>query len=153
MPAAVLKNDGLLPDMAFVHVNQIIAAVMLFGVITAVFAPLIAESGSQMFARSSSIKESMERSNIQAGQVLAVTHMQQHNGTISIFVSNIGVEDVGIDTVLVDGIEAGYFFRNQDLTEIDILETGELGVLEVTGIGDRVQVITDAGKLVDFSVG
>ena len=133
--------------------NQIIAAVMLFGVVTAVFAPLIAESGSQMFARSSSIKDSMERSNTQAGQVMVATHAQQRGGTITVFVSNIGMEDIGIRTVLVDGVGATHSLKNQDLAIIDVLAAGQLGVLAVTGSGDRIQVITDAGKLVEFSTG
>ena len=151
--AASWEGARFLPDWVFVFVNQIIAAIMLFGVVTAVFAPLIAESGSQMLSRSSSIRESMERSNTQAGQVLAATHTQQLNGTATIFVSNIGVEDVSIRTVLVDGVEAQYVLRDQDMARTDILTAGELGVLEVAGSGDRAQVITVAGKLVDFTIG
>ena len=151
--AAARKRSGLLPDAVIVPVNQIIAAVMLFGVVTAVFAPLIAESGSQMFARSSSIRDSMERSNTQAGQVLVATHAQQRGGTISIFVSNIGIVDVSVRTVLVDGADAPFALKDQDLAKTDMLAAGELGVLEVAGSGDMVQVITGVGKLIEFSTG
>ena len=132
--------------------NEIIAAVMLFGVITAVFVPLIADSGSQIFSRSSTIRDSMEDSRIQSGQSAVATHAQQHNGTITVFVSNIGVEDIHIRTVLVDGYESPYVLNDQDGDRTDVLAAGGLGSLGITGTGDRVQAITTAGKLFEFDV-
>ncbi len=133
--------------------NEIIAAVMLFGVITAVFVPLIADSGSQIFSRSSTIRDSMEDARMQSGQSAVATHAQQVNGTITIFVSNIGVEDIRIRTVLVDGYESSYTLNDQDGDKTDVLAAGGLGSLDVAGTGGKVQIITTAGKLFDFDAG
>ncbi len=133
--------------------NEIIAAVMLFGVVTAVFVPLIADSGSQIFSRSTTIRDSMEDARVQSGQSAVATHAQQVNGTITVFVSNIGVEDIRIRTVLVDGYESPYVLNDQDGDKADVLAAGGLGSLGITGTGDRVQVITTAGKLFEFDAG
>ena len=133
--------------------NEIIAAVMLFGVVTAVFVPLIADSGSQIFSRSTTIRDSMEDARVQSGQSAVATHAQQVNGTITVFVSNIGTEDIRIRTVLVDGYESPYVLNDQDGDEADVLAAGGLGSLGITGAGDRVQVITTAGRLFEFDAG
>ena len=133
--------------------NEIIAAVMLFGVVTAVFVPLIADSGSQIFSRSTTIRDSMEDARVQSGQSAVATHAQQVNGTITVFVSNIGTEDIRIRTVLVDGYESPYVLNDQDGDEAGVLAAGGLGSLGITGTGNRVQVITTAGKLFEFDAG
>ncbi len=133
--------------------NEIIAAVMLFGVVTAVFVPLIADSGSQIFSRSTTIRDSMEDARVQSGQSAVATHAQQVNGTITVFVSNIGTEDIYIRTVLVDGYESPYVLNDQDGDEAGVLAAGGLGSLGITGTGNRVQVITTAGKLFEFDAG
>ena len=134
--------------------NQVVAAVILFGVVTAVFTPLIAETGSQMFSRTASVSDSMESARRQVGQVLVATHAYQGNGTslITVSVSNIGVSDIAVREVLVDGTASRFVLKDQDGAPADSLEAGSLGVIEVTGAGDRVQVVTSAGKLFDFYV-
>ena len=134
--------------------NQVVAAVILFGVVTAVFTPLIAETGSQMFSRTDSVSDSMESARRQVGQVLVATHAYQGNGTslITVSVSNIGVSDISVREVLVDGTASRFVLKDQDGAPADLLEAGSLGVIEVTGAGDRVQVVTSTGKLFDFYV-
>ena len=134
--------------------NQVVAAVILFGVVTTVFTPLIAETGSQMFSRTASVSDSMESARKQVGQVLVATHAYQGNGTslITVSVSNIGVSDIAVREVLVDGTASRFVLRDQDGAPADSLAAGSLGVIEVTGAGDRVQVVTSAGKLFDFYV-
>ena len=65
----------------------------------------------------------------------------------------IGVEDIRIRTVLVDGYESPYVLNDQDGDKADVLAAGGLGSLGITGTGDRVQVITTAGKLFEFDAG
>ena len=132
--------------------NQVIAAVMLFGIIAVVFGPLIAESGSQIFTRSASISDAMESSRLQTGQVMVATKAQQQNGIVTVFVSNIGIEDVRIHAILVDGLESPYTARDQDGAATDIIRAGELGVLEITGSGRTVHVVATSGKLFEFFV-
>ena len=134
--------------------NQVVAAVILFGVVTAVFTPLIAETGSQMFSRTASVSDSMESARQQVGQVLVATHAYQGNGTslITVSVSNIGISDIAVREVLVDGTASRFVLRDQDGAPTDSLAAGDLGVIEVSGSGDRVQVVTSAGKLFDFYV-
>ena len=129
--------------------NQIIAAIMLFGIITIVFAPIIIESGSQIFSKSTSISDSMESSRLQAGQLIVVTHIQQDENTV-IYLSNIGTEDVRIHAVLIDGIETLFSLSNQNSMPIDVFSTGELGILNIVGTGDAVQIVTNSGKLFEF---
>lgn len=132
--------------------NQIIAAVVLFGVVTVVFAPLIVESGSQIFSRSVSISDVMDSSRKQTGQLVVATHIQYGQNGITIFLSNVGIEDVKIHTVLVDGIDSTFVLKNQDLMPVDMLAIKDLGILEIDGSGSNVQIITNAGKLFEFSM-
>lgn len=125
---------------------------MIFGVITAVFVPLIAESGSQIFSKTSSVKESIEAANMQSGQILTATHSCNYNG-LHVFVSNIGIVDITIRHVLIDGHGADYTLQDQDMNIVGMLRSGELGILNVTGNGERVQIVTNSGKVFDFHIG
>ena len=140
-------------DQYYAFVNQIIAAVMLFGIVTVVLAPLIAESGSQIFSKSVSISDTMESSRTRTGQVMVTTGTQQYDSTVTVFVSNIGIEDIRIHAVLIDGIESPHVLEDQNSQTIDILESGNLGMIRINGVGDRVQIITDTGKLFEFFLG
>ncbi len=133
-------------------VNQIIAAVMLFGIVTAVFAPIIAESGLQIFSKSVSISDAMESSRDRTGQIMVATNTQQQDDTVSVYLSNIGIADIRIHTVLVDGLESSFVLKNQDDVPTDVFHIDELAILEIQGTGDAVQVITDSGKLFEFFV-
>ncbi len=130
--------------------NQIIAAIMLFGVITVVFAPLIADTGSQMFSKSVSISDTMDASRKRTGEMIVMTGTQQHNGTTAVFFSNIGVEDVRIHAVLIEGTESSYSLLDQDLAPMEIFPAGELGALEIDRDGDTIQIVTTSGKLFEF---
>ena len=132
--------------------NEVIAAVVLFGVVTAVFAPLIAESGRHMFSTTTSISDLMESSKHRTGQIVVATNIQQQDDTITVFVSNIGVEAVEIKTVLVDGARSHYVLKNQDSVPVQILQAGELGMLEVAGAGDAIQIILRSGKFLEFLI-
>ena len=132
--------------------NQIIAVIMLFGIITIVFAPIIIESGSQIFSKSVSISDSMESSRLQAGQTMVATKIQHNENTVTVYLSNIGAEDVRIHTVLIDGVDTSFLFHDQDLMLIDIFPAGSLGILEVEGTGYAVQIVTNSGKLFEFFV-
>ena len=132
--------------------NQVIAAVMLFGIITVVFGPLIAESGSQIFSRTVSISDAMESSKLQTGQIMVMTKAQQKNGVVTVFVSNIGIEDIKIHTVLADGLDSSYVIKDQDEALTDIILAGDLAMLEITGSGRTIHVITASGKLFEFFV-
>jgi len=130
--------------------NQIIAVVAIFGIITAVFAPLIAETGSQIFSSTNSISDSMDISRQKAGQNLVATHIEQRNGTTNIYVSNIGIEEIRIHVVLVDGIKSGFLIKDQNSTGIDVLDSGHVGTISIMGTGDRVHVITTVNRLFEF---
>jgi len=131
-------------------VNQIIAVVAIFGVVTAVFVPLIAETGSQMLSRTSSISDSMDISRQKAGQNLVATHIEQRNGKTNIYVSNIGIEEIRIYAVLVDGIESEFLIKDQNSAGTDTLDSGHIGTISIIGTGDRVHVITTVNRLFEF---
>ena len=132
--------------------NQIIAAVMLFGVVTAVIGPLIVESSSQIFSNSISISDISKSSRQQVGEILVATNTHQKNHSIKIYLSNIGISDIVIQTVLVDGIESEYTFVDQDSIISKNIPANELGVLEINGAGSAVQIITSTGKFFEFYV-
>lgn len=158
MPSGLLRTDsGKLHFVAclfrwrtFACMNQIIAVVAIFGIITAVFAPLIAETGSQIFSSTNSISDSMDISRQKAGQNLVATHIEQRNGTTNIYVSNIGIEEIRIHVVLVDGIKSGFLIKDQNSTGIDVLDSGHVGTISIMGTGDRVHVITTVNRLFEF---
>ena len=137
--------------------NQIIAVVMLFGITTAILAPIIAESGSQIFSKSVSIADTMDDSRYRAGQILVATGIQSQNDSdVILYLSNIGVHDIRIHVVLVDGIDVSYTLQNQDGQQqaSNTIPSDSLAVLQVhkeTG-RDTIQIITDTGKLFEFDI-
>lgn len=132
--------------------NQIIAALALFGIVTVVFAPLIAETGSQIFSRNTSIFDNLNTARQQTGQMLVATHLQQYNGTASVYISNIGVEDTTVHAVLLDGTELPFILYDQDSAQIDTLHARELGILQVNGTGSKIQIVATTGKLFEFGM-
>jgi len=135
-------------------VNQIVAAVAIFGIVTAVFAPLIGQTGMQIFSSSVSISDTMESSMRKTGQVLVATHIQRDGGgeTVTVYVSNIGTNGVGLRAALVDGTESALRIYDQDMQATDMLAPGQLGMVQITGSGDTVHLVTDAGKLFGFDI-
>ena len=135
-------------------VNHILAVAVLFGIVTIVLAPIIWETGSQISSRTVTISDVVDRSRERAGQIILPTHIQQQqqDGTASIYVSNIGIEDVLIHTVLIDGIESDFVLYDQDQSPTDTLPANHLGILEVTGTGDKVQIITTIGKFFEYDL-
>ena len=93
----------------------------------------------------------MESSRLQAGQLIVATHIQQDEN-ITIYLSNIGTEDARIHAVLVDGTETLFTFDSQDSVPNDVFSAGKLGVLEIVGTGETVQIVTESGKLFEFFV-
>ncbi len=89
-----------------------------------------------MFSTTTSISDLMDSSKQRTGQIVVATNIQQQDDTITVFVSNIGVEAVEIRAVLVDGARSHYVLKDQDSVPVQVLQAGELGMLEVAGAGD-----------------
>ena len=143
---------AFIPQAPIDSVNQILAAVVLFGVVTAILAPLIAETGSQISGAGTTIADVVDSSRQRTGQVMVSTHIQSGNNDTSIYVSSIGTEDIEIHAILIDGIEVSFVLYNQNSDPIKILEADSLGVLGINGTGSKVQVITTAGKIFEYSI-
>ena len=129
--------------------NQVLAAAALFGVATAVLAPLAAESGRQIGSSSQNISDMMESSRQRSGEVLVQTWVYSANDTTTLYISSIGHREVRVSDVMVNGTFAPYELLGQDGSETDSLKPGSLGVLSANGTG-TVQVISESGKLFEF---
>ena len=136
--------------------NQIIAAAILFGIITVVFAPIIVESASRMFSSSQSVSDMMENTREQTGQLLVLTHVSHDiDGTYHLSLSNIGIEDIRIRTVLTDGTPSEFYVYDQDLIIIQVMPAQSLAVLTIQSPSvriDNIHIITDTGKIFEFHV-
>ncbi|QLH07093.1 hypothetical protein [Nitrosopumilus ureiphilus] len=130
--------------------NQIIAALLLFGLVTAVIVPIIIGSWEEITSNSVSIAEFMEIQQTQNGQILHLISMKQEPGSLSLDLMNVGIYEIGVDVVLIDGIAASYTLTDQSLNPIDVISLNKIVLLDVTGSGSTVQIISESGKLFEF---
>jgi len=130
--------------------NQIIGALLLFGIITAVMVPIISGSWSDITSNSISVADFMEIQQTQNGQILTLISIEDETGYLELNMMSTGVYEITVDVVLMDGVPAPYTLTDQDLVAITTIPLNEIVLLEVTGIGSTVQIISESGKLFEF---
>lgn len=131
--------------------NQIIATLLLFLLVTAVIVPVIAGSWEEITSNSVSVAEFMEIQQTQNGQILTLLSMEQEPGVLSVDLMNIGIYEITVDLILLDGVATtSYTLTDQSLNPITAIPLSEIILLDITGTGNTVQIISESGKLFEF---
>lgn len=133
--------------------NQIIATLLLFLLVTAVIVPVIAGSWEEITSNSISVAEFMEIQQTQNGQILNLISIEQDPGVLSVDMINIGIYEINVDVILLDGVvTTAYTLTDQDLNPITTIPLSEIVLLDITGTGSTVQIISESGKLFEFEL-
>ena len=88
----------------------------------------------------------------QNGQILNLISMDQESGVLSLDLMNIGIYEISIGIVLIDGVESPYTLTDQTLNPIIKIPLNQITLLDVTGTGGTVQIISESGKLFEFAL-
>jgi len=131
-------------------VNQIIATLLLFLLVTAVFVPVIISSWDEITSNSISIAEFMDIQQTQNGQILNQISIEQKPGILSLYLMNIGIYEITVDVILLDGIVSPYTLTDQDLNPMTVIPLNQIILLDITGTGNTIQIISESGKLFEF---
>lgn len=133
--------------------NQIIVTLLLFLLVTAVIVPVIAGSWEEITSNSISVAEFMEIQQTQNGQILNLISIEQDPGVLSVDMINIGIYEINVDVILLDGVvTTAYTLTDQDLNPITTIPLSEIVLLDITGTGSTVQIISESGKLFEFEL-
>lgn len=130
--------------------NQIIATLLLFLLVTAVIIPVISGSWEEITSNSVSVAEFMEIQQTQNGQILTLLSMEQEPGVLSVDLINTGIYEINVDVILLDGVATSYTLTDQSLNPITAIPLNEIILLDITGTGNTVQIISESGKLFEF---
>lgn len=131
--------------------NQIVAVLLLFGIVAAVIVPIIAGSWEDITSNSISIADFMKIQQTQNGQILNLISIEDEPEYLSLDIMNTGIYEITVDVVLMDGVPAPYTLTDQNSTVISSIPLNEIVSLDVIGAGNTVQIISESGKLFEFT--
>lgn len=132
--------------------GQIMGYVMVLSLSLAVLLPVILFSQDKIIGNTQSVAEIAEQSNMRASQNIASTLIQTDSSSTQIHISNIGLVDVTVIAVLIDGISQQYTLQDQQHNIIDVISPKQLAVLDIQGMGDVAQIISESGKLFEINI-
>lgn len=132
--------------------GQIMGYVVVLSLSLAVLLPVILFSQDKIIGNTQSVAEIAEQSNMRASQNLASTLIQTDSSSTQIHISNIGLVDVTVIAVLIDGISQQYTLQDQQHNTIDVIPPKQLAVLDIQGMGDVAQIISESGNLFEINI-
>lgn len=130
--------------------NQIVSWLALFSVSLFIAVPIVIFSEQKILDSSKSVMDLSRDAEIRASQEIIVNHFQKDGDSTVLKVANTGLYDVKVFAVLVDGTETGYSLRDQSSGIIARIAPGQLATLQVSEVGNLVQIIAESGKLFEI---
>jgi len=114
--------------------GQIIGYVVVLSLSLAVLLPIILYSQDKIIGTTQSLADITQQANLRASQNISHTYILADN-TTEIHLSNVGLVDVTVFAVLIDGIEKPYTLENQQGNSTSIISPKQLAVLSIDGTG------------------
>jgi len=132
--------------------GQIIGYMVVLSLSLVILLPITITFQDKIIGTTKSVADITEQANLRAIQNINPTLVQSDGSTTQIYVSNVGLADVTVIAVLLDGDTVTYTFEDQLGNPITTIIPKQLAVIDITGTGNLVQVISQSGKLFEIDV-
>ncbi len=132
--------------------GQVMGFIVVFSLSLAVLLPVMIYSQDKIIGTTQSVADIAAQSNLRISQNIVPTLIYSDGATVQIYISNTGLTDVTILAVMIDGITATYTFEDQQRNSITTIAPKQLAILDVTGVGTTVQIVSQSGKLFEIQL-
>ena len=132
--------------------GQIIGFVVVFSMSLAALLPIAIYSQDKIIGTTQSVADITAQSNLRASQNLVPTLIYSDGTTVQIHISNTGIADVTVLAVLIDGVSTTYTFEDQQRNSITTITPKQLAILDIAGVGNTAQIISQSGKLFEIQL-
>ena len=132
--------------------GQIIGFVVVFSMSLAALLPIAIYSQDKIIGTTQSVADITAQSNLRASQNLVPTLIYSDGATVQIHISNVGLTDVTVLAVLIDGVPTSYTFEDQQRNSITTIAPKQLAILDIAGVGSTAQIISQSGKLFEIQL-
>ena len=132
--------------------GQVMGFIVVFSLSLAVLLPVMIYSQDKIIGTTQSVADIAAQSNLRTSQNIVPTLIYSDGVTVQIYISNTGLTDVTILAVMIDGITATYTFEDQQRNSITTIAPKQLAILDVTGVGTTVQIVSQSGKLFEIQL-
>ena len=132
--------------------GQIIGFVVVFSMSLAALLPIAIYSQDKIIGTTQSVADITAQSNLRASQNLVPTLIYSDGTTVQIHISNTGIADVIVLAVLIDGVSTTYTFEDQQRNSITTITPKQLAILDIAGVGNTAQIISQSGKLFEIQL-
>ena len=132
--------------------GQIIGFVVVFSMSLAALLPIAIYSQDKIIGTTQSVADITAQSNLRASQNLVPTLIYSDGTTVQIHISNTGISDVTVLAVLIDGVPTTYTFEDQQRNSITTIPPKQLAILDIAGVGNTAQIISQSGKLFEIQL-
>ena len=132
--------------------GQIIGFVVVFSMSLAALLPIAIYSQDKIIGTTQSVADITAQSNLRASQNLVPTLIYSDGTAVQIHISNTGIADVTVLAVLIDGVSTTYTFEDQQRNSITTITPKQLAILDIAGVGNTAQIISQSGKLFEIQL-
>ncbi|MEM4391326.1 MAG: hypothetical protein QXG67_00875 [Candidatus Nitrosotenuis sp.] len=135
-------------------VSEAVAAVLLLVVIATASFFALSNSTKNIEDNSVSVSDALERKGEQALELVSVISRDVSPNKTTLELLNYGTRNIRIADVLVDGKAAQFLVIGYDGSEVasKTLEPSRMTLLQVSGSGQEVQLLTSSGNLIRISL-
>jgi hypothetical protein len=128
--------------------------VLLLAVIAAASFFALSNSAKNTEENSMSVSDALERKGEQALELISVISKDVTQNKMTLELLNYGTRNIRIADVLVDGKAAQFFVIGYDGSEVasKTLEPSRMTLLQVSGSGQEIQLLTGSGNLIRISL-